>query len=44
MIAHPADPRHAEEVHHGGAPDRPRTAAEVLTLAPNVWQIGRAHV
>ncbi|MGE0216560.1 diaminopimelate decarboxylase [Mycolicibacterium sp.] len=37
MIAHPAGPRHAEEVHHGGAPDRPQTAAEVLTLAPNVW-------
>ena len=37
MIAHPAGPRHAEEVHHAGAPDRPRTAAEVLTLAPNVW-------
>ena len=37
MIAHPAGPRHAEEVHHAGAPDRPRTAAEVLTLFPNVW-------
>jgi diaminopimelate decarboxylase len=35
--AHPAGPRHAEEIHHGGAPARPQTAAEVLTLAPNVW-------
>lgn len=24
-------------MHHGGAPARPHTAAEVLTLAPNVW-------
>ncbi|RZT26234.1 diaminopimelate decarboxylase [Mycobacterium sp. BK558] len=37
MIAHPAGPRHAEEVHHAGAPDRPQTAAEVAALAPNVW-------
>ena len=37
MNAHPAGPRHAEEVHHGGAPPRPQTAAEVLKLAPNVW-------
>ncbi|MCV7175457.1 diaminopimelate decarboxylase [Mycolicibacterium sphagni] len=37
MNAHPAGPRHAEEMHHGGAPARPHTAAEVLTLAPNVW-------
>ena len=37
MNAHPAGPRHAEEIHHGGAPPRPRTAAEVLGLAPNVW-------
>jgi diaminopimelate decarboxylase len=35
--AHPAGPRHADEVHHGGAPQRPQTAAEVLTLAANVW-------
>ena len=34
--AHPAGPRHAEEIHHGGAPARP-TADEMLTLAPNVW-------
>ncbi|EHB46943.1 diaminopimelate decarboxylase [Mycolicibacterium rhodesiae JS60] len=37
MNVHPAGPRHAEEIHHGGAPARPQTAAEVLTLAPNVW-------
>jgi diaminopimelate decarboxylase len=36
-MAHPAGPRHAEEVHHGGAPPRPLSAAEVLGLAPNVW-------
>ena len=37
MIAHPAGPRHAEEIHHGGAPPRPQTPADMLTLAPNVW-------
>jgi diaminopimelate decarboxylase len=37
VIAHPAGPRHAEEVHHGGAPPRPQTAADVVALAPNVW-------
>jgi diaminopimelate decarboxylase len=37
VIAHPAGPRHAEEVHHGGAPPRPQSPAEVLLLAPNVW-------
>ncbi|MCH9732142.1 MAG: diaminopimelate decarboxylase [Actinomycetia bacterium] len=37
MIAHPAGPRHAEEVHHGGAPGRPLDAADVFALAPNVW-------
>ena len=37
MNAHPAGPRHAEEIHHGGAPDRPRTPQELLYLAPNVW-------
>ena len=37
MNAHPAGPRHAEEIHHGGAPPRPQSAQEVLTLAPNVW-------
>ncbi len=37
MIAHPAGPRHAEEIHHGGAPPRPQSPAEVLMLAPNVW-------
>ncbi len=37
MNAHPAGPRHAEEIHHGGAPQQPQTAAEALNLAPNVW-------
>ena len=37
MNAHPAGPRHAEEVHHGGAPLRPQSAADVVNLAPNVW-------
>jgi diaminopimelate decarboxylase len=37
VIAHPAGPRHAEEIHHGGAPLRPQSPAEVLMLAPNVW-------
>lgn len=37
MIAHPAGPRHAEEVHPVATPDRPQSAAEVLQLAPNVW-------
>jgi diaminopimelate decarboxylase len=35
--AHPAGPRHAEEIHHGGAPARPQSVADMLTLAPNVW-------
>ena len=37
MIAHPAGPRHAEEIHYGGAPPRPQSAQELLHLAPNVW-------
>jgi diaminopimelate decarboxylase len=37
VIAHPAGPRHAEEIHHGGAPPRPQSSQEVLKLAPNVW-------
>jgi diaminopimelate decarboxylase len=35
--AHPAGPRHAEEVHHPGAPPKPQTSQELLALAPNVW-------
>jgi len=35
--AHPAGPRHAEEMHHTGAPARPQSVGEMLTLAPNVW-------
>ena len=37
MNAHPAGPRHAEEIHHADAPARPATPAEILLLAPNVW-------
>ncbi|WP_099024809.1 diaminopimelate decarboxylase [Mycolicibacterium palauense] len=37
MNAHPAGPRHADEVHHAGAPPRPASASEVMLLAPNVW-------
>jgi diaminopimelate decarboxylase len=35
--AHPAGPRHADEIHHGDAPQRPQTTAEVLALSPRVW-------
>jgi len=35
--AHPAGPRHAEEVHHAGAPAKPQSPDEILLLAPNVW-------
>jgi diaminopimelate decarboxylase len=35
--AHPAGPRHAEEIHHGGVPPCPHSAQELLELAPNVW-------
>jgi diaminopimelate decarboxylase len=37
VSAHPAGPRHADEIHHPGAPARPQTPEEVLLLAPNVW-------
>lgn len=37
MNVHPAGPRHAEEIHHAGAPPAPRTAADTLALAPAVW-------
>ncbi|TGD83893.1 diaminopimelate decarboxylase [Mycolicibacterium sp. CH28] len=37
MNVHPAGPRHAEEIHHGGTPPRPQTGAEIMALAPNVW-------
>ena len=36
-MAHPAGPRHAEEIHHGGAPPRPQAPDQLLMLAPNVW-------
>jgi diaminopimelate decarboxylase len=34
--AHPAGPLHTEEIHPSGVP-APRTAQELLQLAPNVW-------
>ena len=37
MIAHPAGPRHAEEVHPAAAPPKPQTPVEMLWLAPHVW-------
>lgn len=37
MSAHPAGPRHAEEIHHGAAPPMPQSVSDVLVLAPNVW-------
>lgn len=37
MNAHPAGPRHAEEIHPAAAPPKPYAAAEVLELAPHVW-------
>lgn len=37
MNVHPAGPRHAEEIHHAGAPAKPQTPQEVLRLATNVW-------
>jgi diaminopimelate decarboxylase len=37
VIAHPAGPRHAEEIHHGETPPRPQSPDELLLLAPNVW-------
>ena len=37
MNVHPAGPRHAGEIQHGGLPERPQTAADALALAPNIW-------
>jgi len=37
VIAHPAGPRHAEEIPHAGAPARPASAEQMLLIAPNVW-------
>ena len=37
MNAHPAGPRHADEVHHAGLPQRPKDTAELFDLARNVW-------
>ena len=37
MNAHPAGPRHADEIHHGDVPPRPQGPAESLALAPKVW-------
>jgi diaminopimelate decarboxylase len=40
VTVHPAGPRHAEELHHPGAPPKPQSPQELLTLAPNVWPRG----
>ena len=37
MNVHPAGPRHAGEIQHEDTPPRPQNAADLLTLAPNVW-------
>ena len=37
MIAHPAGPRHAEEVHSATAPPKPQSPQELRRLASNVW-------
>ncbi len=37
MNAHPAGPRHAEEIHHAGLPQRPKDTTELFDLARNVW-------
>jgi diaminopimelate decarboxylase len=37
VIAHPAGPRHAEEVHPAPAPPKPRDRQDLLSLASNVW-------
>jgi len=34
---HPAGPRHAGEIQHGGLPARPQTVADTLALAPKIW-------
>src|SRR6476646_2450344 len=36
-MAHPAGPRHAEEMHHAGTPRRPQSSDQLLMLASNVW-------
>lgn len=37
MSAHPAGPRHADEIHHGDLPPRPQSSADALALDPKVW-------
>ena len=37
MNVHPAGPRHAGEIQHGGLPPRPQTSADMLALAPTIW-------
>ena len=37
MSAHPAGPRHAEELRPVTGPPRPQSPDELLRLAPNVW-------
>lgn len=37
MNAHPAGPRHAEEIHYADLPQRPKDSAQLFDLAANVW-------
>ncbi|REE76711.1 diaminopimelate decarboxylase [Rhodococcus wratislaviensis] len=37
MNAHPAGPKHAEQLHAPGLPERPADAAEFAALSPEVW-------
>ena len=37
MSAHPAGPKHAEQVHAPGLPERPADAAAFAALSPEVW-------
>lgn len=37
MNAHPAGPKHAEQLHAPGLPERPTDATAFAALAPEVW-------
>lgn len=37
MSAHPAGPKHAEQLHAPGLPERPADAAAFAALSPEVW-------
>ncbi|EOM74921.1 diaminopimelate decarboxylase [Rhodococcus rhodnii LMG 5362] len=39
-MAHPAGPKHAEQLHAPGLPERPASADEVARLDPAVWPRG----